>query len=152
METEILATTKERYELNCKVVGVKLPHREEQSRGKTFNDTADVILLVPDESDQATKFYDAWLPFELENEDGKPACTEIGMEARYPVGGFIRGALFFASKLYPTRHIFLMSNRAEKILQKRIGQKLRVTVLGEEEFDESYEANAETKSPYSDMP
>jgi len=152
METELLSTTTERFELNCKVVGVKLPHREEQSRGKTFNDTADVVLLVPDPSDQATKFYDAWLPLELESDDGKPACTEIGMEAGFPVGGFIRGALFFSSKLYPTRHIFVMSNRAEKILQNRIGQKLRVTVLGEEEFDEAYEAKAETKSPYANMP
>lgn len=153
METELPATTEERFELNCKVVGVKLPYRDHQSYGKEWNETADVILLVPEQSDECAAFYGAWLPDETMPEvDGKPPYCEIGMEMGFPVSGFARGAVFFASKLYPERHIFVMSNRAEKILQNRIGQKIRVTVLGEQEFDHAYEAKAESKSPYSNMP
>lgn len=154
METELLATTEERFELNCKVVKVKLPYREHQSRGKEWNEQADVILLVPDVSDQCSAFYAAWLPDDETpvQIEGKPPYCEIGMQLGFPVGGYAKGAVFFASPLYPERHIFVMSHRAEKILQNRVGQKIRVTVLGEQEFDQSYEAKAETKSPYSNMP
>lgn len=152
METELTATTEERFELICKVHKEILPYREHQSRGKEWNEQASVILLIPETTDQASGFYDAWLPIDLPEVDGKPPCHEIGMEVGYPVGGFMRGAVFHSSPLYPERHIFVMSNRAEKILQNRVGEKIRVTVLGEQEFDQAYEAKAETKSPYSNMP
>lgn len=154
---EIGATTDERYELICKVVRKQLSYRDHQSRGKEWNDTAQVILLVPETTSESSAFFTAWLPPDgatKVDENGKKVIeyAEVGMRGSYPVSGFFRGALYRANQLLPQPHIFVMSKRVEDLLQHCIGKKIRLTVLGEEEFDEAYEAKAETKSPYGDVP
>lgn len=157
METELEASTHERYELKCKVLKKRMNYREHQSRGKEWNESADVILLVPDTSTESSAFFTAWLPDEAdlklyENGEKGPNCVEVGMRAEFPVGGFVRGALYRSNHLLPAPHIFVMTKRAEDILQKHVGKKINVTVLGEEEFEHFYNASAETRSPYSDTP
>lgn len=154
---ELGATSEDRFELICKVVKQHMSYRDHQSRGKEWNQSASVILLVPETTTESTCFMTAWLPDEADvktTEWGEKliAHSEIGMKAGHPIGGFVRGALYRASNLYPSPHIFVMSKRAEDILQNYVGKKIHVTVLGEKEFDEAYEAKAETKSPYSDVP
>lgn len=157
MEVDLGATTDEQFELTCKVVKKKMSYRDHQSRGKEWNDTADVVLLVPEQTTEASCFFTAWLP---DPEDYKVdewgqrhiGHNEVGLRVAHPIGGFVRGALYRANNLLPMPHIFVMSKKAEDILQNYEGKKIRVTVLGEKEFDEAYEAKAETKSPYSDVP
>lgn len=146
-------TTEDRFELTCKVLKRKKSYRDHQSRGKEWNDTATVILLVPEQTTEASCFFKVWLPEEEEilagAEDKKDqAYSEIGIRTGFPVTGFFRGALCRGNNLLPQPHIFVMSNRAEKALQSYDGKKIRVTVLGEQEFDEAYEARAETRNPY----
>jgi len=153
---EMMMTTEDRFELNCKIVKKKMSYLDHQSRGKKGNETADVILLIPEITTESSCFYTAWLPDEADVRvtewgDKLIAHSEIGMRAGYPIGGLIRGALYRANSLYPSPHIFIMSKKAEDLLQNHVGKKIRITVLGEQEFDEAYEAKAETKSPYSEM-
>lgn len=157
MEVEIGESTEENFVLTCQVIKKPMSYRDHQSRGKEWNDTANIALLKPETTTEAARFFTAWLPDESDirtNEWGEkiPAHSEIGMKIGHPVNGFVRGALFRGTQLLPSPHIFIMSKRAEDILQNHVGKKIRVTVLGEKEFDEAYEAKAETKSPYSDVP
>lgn len=154
---ELGATTEDQFELICKVVKKPLSYRDHQSRGKEWNETAQVILLVPETTTESSAFFTAWLPDEGAtkiDENGKTVVdyAEVGMRGSYPVSGFFRGALYRANHLLPQPHIFVMSKRVEDLLQHCVGKKIRLTVLGEKEFDEAYEAKAETKSPYSDVP
>jgi len=157
MEVELGESTEENFVLTCKVVKKPLSYRDHQSRGKHSNETASVIMLDPETTTEAARFFTAWLPDESDvrlTEWGEkvPPHSEIGMRLGHPVNGFVRGALYRGTQLLPKHHIFVMSKRAEDLLQNYVGQKIRVTVLGEKEFDEAYEAKAETKSPYSDVP
>ena len=146
-------STECRYHLTCKVVKKRMSYRDHQSRNKEGNETAEVILLVPEQTTEASCFFRAWLPDESEKlidqfKREMPACSEVGILADFPIAGFMRAALFRGNNLLPQPHLFVMSHRAEKILSGHIGKKFRFTVLGEREFDEAYEAKAETRNPY----
>jgi hypothetical protein len=123
-----------RYIIRAKVRVVKLSYLDKQSAGKKSNETADVVLLVPEINTQASEFLTERLP-EMDEEN-----TEVAMLMGGPVFGFVRGALQRGSRLCDRPHIFVMSKRAENTLKAMHGREFEVTILSQEEeadYDES---------------
>lgn len=147
-------TTADRFYLLCKVVKKKLSYREHQSRGKEWNETADVIFLVPEQTTESDVFHSVWLPPKLTPEEVKllpqaQVYPEFMMEAGEPVCGYFRGYASWGSTLVPKPHIFVMTKKAEERLQKHVGKKINITVLGDVEEEKIYQAKAETRDPYA---
>lgn len=126
-----------RYILNCKVVVKKMSFLDRQSRGQAWNETAQVVLLVPDINTMSSLFLNERLPI-LDEEH-----TEVGMVMGGPIFGFFRGALKRGSKLCDRPNIFVMSKRAENILKYMDGRNFEVTVVSQEEEAAYDEAESE---------
>lgn len=144
--------TDDRYHLTCKVVTRKMSYREHQSRGKEWNETAEVVLLLPEQSTEADQFYRAWLPERLSPEElakNPDAVThhELVMQCGMPINGYFRGAVAWGNNLIPQPHIFVMTKRAEDLFRACVGKKFQITTLKDGEEEIVYEAKAETKSP-----
>jgi len=156
--------TKDRFFLTAKIIKKKFNYRETQSRGKRWNETANSVVLVPEESDDATAFFKAWLPEKFSDDElaklnGQKPYAEVVLEAGYPVSAYFRGALCNANHLYDRPHIFVMTKKAEERLLSHLGRfslrskTIKLTVLGEQEEEILYgDLKAETKSPYADLP
>ena len=148
-------TTADRFYLNCKVVTKKMSYREHQSRGKEWNETAEVVLLIPEQTTEADHFLKAWLPVqyspeELEKHRDLNTHCELVMEAAMPINGYFRGAVAWGNNLIPEPHIFVMTKGAEERLRSCVGKKIKVTTLGDGEEESLYELKRETKNPYSE--
>lgn len=129
----------DRFHLQCRVVQKRMSYREHQSKQKEWNEEANVILLVPETTDEASDFFRVWLP-EKDTDD----LSEVGMLIKYPVQGFVKGAVKWGSFQLSMPHIFVMTKAAEDILASHIGKKVEVIVVGEQEIDHLYDAKAET--------
>jgi hypothetical protein len=145
-------TTKSRFHLNVKVVNKKFSYRELQSRGKEWNEVADAVLLIPEQTMESDLFFNAWLPDKLtEEEKTKYALkdySEVVMEMGNPICGYFRGALCHANHLIDRPHIFVMTKLAEEKLRPMKGKKLRAIVIGEDEEEVLYgDLKPETRSP-----
>jgi hypothetical protein len=117
-----------RYFLRCKVFVRDCTYEDQQSTGNV-NISERLVFLCPEEGDQRTLFYKAWLP----DIDGH---QEIGCEMGHPVYSAFRAALYRKSSFHeelPDNHIFVMSKGAEEILKRLDGQIVNVEVLGEQE-------------------
>lgn len=153
-------TTASRFYLTCKVVKKKFSYKDLQSRNKTSNQTAESIILVPEQTTECDLFLNAWLPPQYTPDELKlmmerkipvEAYHEIVMETGMPVNGYFRGALTRADFRLDRPHIFVMTHKAEQLLAKMEGKKIRVTVLGDGEEEALYELKAETRSPIEGM-
>lgn len=117
-----------RYYLRCKVYVRECSYEDQQSKwNQAITET--LVFLCPEESDERTRFYMAWLPdFE--------SYQEIGCEMGHPVYSTFRAALYRKSTFHtdlPDNHIFVMSKGAEEILKRLDGQIVTVEILGEQE-------------------
>lgn len=142
-------TTDDPFVLNCRVEKRKRSYREKQSRGREWNEQAEVVLLVPDVTDEATEFFDAWLGVDLTPEERAALkigdqISEVGMLIGHPVHGFTRGVVMRSSIDYPKAHIFVMTKKSEERLLKWVGKKIRVDVLPESEIEKHEDGAAET--------
>ena len=123
-----------RYIIRAKVKVQKMSFLDRQSRGQAWNESADVVLLVPEINTEASTFLTERLP-ELDEE-----YTEVSMLMGGPIFGYLRGALRRGSRLCDRPHIFVMSKRAENTLKAMNGREFEVTILSQEEeseYDES---------------
>jgi hypothetical protein len=149
MSDIVQRTTLDRFHLNCKVVSKRIAYREHQSKGKEWNESAEVILLLPQQSTEADCFYSAWLPEKLteaeiaQTKEYKP-YSELVMETGYPINGYFRGAVEWGNHLIPQPHIFVMTREAEEKLRPMIGKTIRIDTLGDGEEESRYELRAET--------
>ena len=150
-------TTNDRFYLTVKVLKKKLSYRDHQSRGKEWNDTAETIILVPDQSTESDLFFNAWLPEKLTEKEklathGPKEYSEVVLEMGNPICGYFRGALCYGNKLIDRPHIFVMTKMAEEKLKSAVGKRIRATVIAEQEEEVLYgDLKAETHSPYSDI-
>jgi len=158
MSEEIISRdTTDRFFLTGKIVSKKFSYREHQSRGKEWNEVADAVILIPQQTTEADIFLSAWLPEKLTEAEKivNPEIkeySEVLFEAGYPVNGYFRGALCHGNHLLPYPHIFVMTKGAEERLRPHAGNMVKLTALGDQEEELLYEAKAETKSPYSNIP
>jgi len=117
-----------RYFIRCKVLIRNCSYMDEQSKGNQLV-SEELVFLVPQESDERTRFFKAWLPdFE--------EYQEIGCEMGHPLYSAFRAALYRKSTFHndiPDNHIFVMSKGAEEILKKLDEQIVNVEILGEQE-------------------
>jgi hypothetical protein len=157
MDEEIIGrTTADRFHLTAKVHKKRMAFRDHQSRGKESNETAETIVLVPEQATESDLFFNAWLPpkltaFELDLTKGVQPHVEFVMETGFPLNGYFRGALCHANNLLNRPHIFVMTRKAEEILGQYVGKKIKITTLGDGEEDGLYELKPETKSPIAGM-
>jgi len=117
-----------RYFLRCKVYARECTYEDQQSKGNQ-QISEKLVFLSPEEGDQRTLFYKAWLP-DVEG------FQEIGCEMGHPLYSAFRAALYRKSTFHsdlPDNHIFVMSKGAEEILKGLDGQIVNVEVLGEQE-------------------
>jgi hypothetical protein len=162
-EEMISRGTRDRYHIRCKIIRKKFSYRETQSRGKRWNETANSIILVPEDSDEANAFFNAWLPLKLTEEEiqkinGQKPWAEIIMEAGAPISAYFRGALCNGNQILDRPHIFVMTKKAEEKLDLYLGKGAKakkymdLTILGEQEEEILYgDLKVETKSPYADI-
>lgn len=155
--------TRDRYQIRCKVIRKKFSYRETQSRGKRWNETANSIILVPEDSDESYAFLQAWLPIRLSEEElqkinGQKPWAEVIVEAGAPISAYFRGALCNGNHLLDRPHIFVMTKKAEEKLDLWLGKGakakkyINLTILGEQEEEVLYgDLKPETKSPYADL-
>lgn len=115
----------ERYHLTCKVLVKECSYEDEQSTGTKLV-TEKLVFLLPQDSDQRTRFYNTWLPDYEEYQ-------EIGIEMGHPLYSAFRAALYRQGQFLPEIHIFVMSKGAEEMLKKLDGQLVNVEILGEQE-------------------
>ncbi len=149
-------TTRDRFYLTVKIFKKKMSFEHTQSRGKKSLDTAETIVLVPEQTTESDLFFNAWLPAKLTDEElklthGKKPYSEIVFEAGMPINGYFRGALCHSNHLIDRPHIFVMTHRAEFLLSSLEGKKIQLTTLAEGEEDHLYELKHETRSPYADI-
>lgn len=150
-------TTLDRFHITAKITAKKFSYRDLQSRGQESNETAEGIILVPEASTERDLFYRTWLPPKLspdelkDKELAKNAYHELVFETGSPIFGYFRGALCAADFRLDQPHIFVMTKKAEELLKPYIGQKIRLSVLGENEEEGLYQLEVETKSPVYGM-
>lgn len=105
--TELYSEPTERaYKLKCKVLIKKI---QTEDLGKKFERT--LCFLIPEEGDQRTAFFSAWLPEEFE--DSKE-YFEIGMLIEPPIDSPCRGSIHRANANCNKHHIFIMSKGVEE--------------------------------------
>lgn len=149
--------TKRRYHITAKITKKRFSYEDLQSRGKRSHQTAESIVLIPEQTTECDSFYRAWLPpkltpEELKNDElRKTAYHEIVMQTGNPINGYFRGALCHADLRVDRPHIFVMTKSAEDLLSKYEGKKIRLVVLGEGEEENVYELKPETRSPIEGM-
>jgi hypothetical protein len=117
-----------RYHLRCKVIVKDCTYEDQQSKGNQLI-AERLVFLYPEESDERTRFYMAWLP-------DAESYQEIGCEMGHPVFSAFRAALYRKSTFHTDlqdNHIFVMSKGAEEILKRLDGQMVNVEILGEQE-------------------
>lgn len=129
----------DRFYLQCQVVQKRMSYLEQQSKMQAWNEEANVILLVPETTDESSDFFRVWLP-----EKNSDEFSEIGMLIRHPIQGFVKGAVRWGSFQLSMPHIFVMTKSAEEILASHVGKKIDVIVVGEQEIENLYDAKAET--------
>lgn len=158
MSEELVSrTSKDRFYIRAKIVKKKLSYRDHQSWGKEWNNTAEVVLLVPEQSTECDCFYHAWLPEKLSEQEkaqlfGQKEWSEIVFEAGSPIFGYFRAALKYPDHLYDRPYLFVMTKMAEEKLLSYEGQKINLTSIGEEEEEKIYgDLKLETRSPYADL-
>jgi hypothetical protein len=118
-----------RYHLRCKVLVKECTYEDQQSKGNQ-NISEKLVFLVPEDSDERTRFFIAWLPDTLDS------FQELGIEMGHPVFSAFRAALYRKSTFHPElpdNHIFVMSKGAEEILKRLDGQMVMCEILGEQE-------------------
>lgn len=158
MSEELVSrTSKDRFYIKAKVVKKRLSYRDHQSWKKEWNNTADVVLLIPEQTTECDCFYNAWMPEKLSEAEkkelfGQKDWAEIVFEAGSPVFGYFRGALKHPDHLFDRPYIFVMTKMAEEKLIGHEGAKISLTSIGEEEEEKIYgNLKTETKSPYADL-
>lgn len=118
-----------RYHLLCKVVVKDCTYEDQQSTGNSII-SEKLVFLIPEYNDQATRFFNAWMPETLEG------YQEIGCEMGHPLYSAFRAALYRVSTFNSSlreNHIFVMSKGAEEILKRLDNQMVNVEILGEQE-------------------
>lgn len=114
-----------RYILSCKVLVKECSYEDEQSKGiATVSEK--LVFLLPQDSDQRTRFYNTWLP-------DYETYQEIGIEMGHPLFSSFRAALYRQGKFMDGIHIFVMSKGAEETLKTLDGKIVNVEILGEQE-------------------
>lgn len=126
--------TFKKYFLNCKVKFFKKTITEDIGHGRITNYERNMVLLIPQESDECHRFYHAWVPsvvtqhYELAGIIGSP----INSPARFSVH-------MGHDERCDRPYLYLMSKGVEDIIAGMIteGRVLRVTTLPANEEDEA---------------
>jgi len=115
------------YYLTCKVKILPVTYEDYQSKGNMGQVTEDMVFLIPQESDQRSLFYNAWLPETLEEN------FEIGISMGHPIFGVFRATVrrFHPSLREP--HIFVMTRSAEEIFKYIKDKTIKVDVLPQDD-------------------
>lgn len=114
------------YHLKCFVKVKEISYLDEQSKGSSRN-TEKMIFLIPQESDERTRFLMAWLPETIDEH------TELGFEIGYPVFSIFRGAVkrYHKEAGINLPFIFVMTRGVEEILKQVDGLYINIKSLGE---------------------
>jgi hypothetical protein len=115
-----------RYNLKCKVIAKDCSYEDEQSTGNS-QVTEKLVFLLPQDNQERTLFYNAWLPEDAESH------VELGVTMGHPLYSTFRSALWRATPFVREIHLFVMTKGAEEILKKLDGQLVDVEILGEQE-------------------
>lgn len=91
------------FNLECKIICKKLPYIDEQSDGRKVNREGIFAFLIPSESTEMMRFFNAWLPYSQDEH------TEVALELGYPLACNARGAVMRANHRCNKHHIQLMS-------------------------------------------
>ena len=118
--------TEQHYHLKCKVIVKMVTYMDEQSKGTT-QVSEELVFLIPQESDERTKFLMAWLP------DTDDQHQEIGVELGAPLFAVARAALWRRTEHVNEYHLFMMTKSAEEFLKPLKNRVIDVEVLSEKE-------------------
>jgi len=113
------------YHIKCKVEIKRVAFMDHQSEGDCGMVEEDMVFLVPQEGDQRTAFYNAWLPDTLDQ------FFEIGMSMGHPIFGVFRGAVARVHAGIKEPHIFVMTKSAEEVFKNVKGKTIDVKVLAQ---------------------
>lgn len=125
-----MEATKKEYHISCKVrvVGQNWRHY----KGKTIEDKA--VVLIPNQSTEAQKFLNAWLP-----EDHSEHFEIVG-EIAHPVYSACRMSIHRANKLVPdTHHLYMMSVAGVDALVHKDGENIDIKILPEDQDERADE-------------
>jgi len=114
------------YHLKCLVQVKEISYMDEQSKGSFIN-TEEMVFLIPQESDERTKFLMAWLP------DTNEEHIEVGFEIGNPVYSVFRGAVqrYHKKAQIKVPFIFVMTRAVEEQLKNMNRQFVLIKSLGE---------------------
>lgn len=119
------------YLLNCKILMPKITYPDEQSQGNLGMMTRRVVLLVPEESSEMYRFYDAWMgiPPDLTGESANKR-VECLIRFDHPFHEVCRAALMHPKSrdkesLLEEHHLFLMAYGLSEIIIAKYGHLKR---------------------------
>ena len=115
-----------RYILTCKVEVKDCSYEDEQSKGTVIVNEK-LVFLIPQDNDQRSRFYHAWLP------DSESECQELSATMGHPIFSAFRVALWRTNHFMQKIHLFVMSKGAEEMLKKLNGKNVTVEILGQNE-------------------
>ena len=107
------------YHLTAKVKVVRMTGKQgEKDTGGSF----DVVVLVPEQNDETTRFFSAWL---ADTEKDNFEC--LGTMG-HPIYGSMRLSVSRGNKTHHEAHLFVMSKGVEDILVHKDGEKIQVNI------------------------
>jgi len=130
--------TQREYNLTCRV---KVIRSYGQQGIKSGNTEYKAVVLIPEDNDQTTRFYMAWLP---EDNDHKVECLA---EFFRPIYGAGRLSVHRANWNYAEGpHLFVMSKGIEDILMLKDGERIMIKTLAGNEDARDYHDSDKTDS------
>ena len=118
--------TYKKYYLNCKIKFFKKTVRETLPSGQTKSYDRKLVLLVPQESDETIRFYNAWVP------QTQKEHFELAVVMGSLINSFARVSVHLGHDEKCDRpYLFMMTYGVEEIIHKfgKEGQILQVTTL-----------------------
>lgn len=107
------------YHLTTKVKVVTMTGKQgEKDTGGSFK----VVVLVPEQNDETTRFFAAWLA------DTEKDSFECLGTMGYPIYGSMRLSVCRGNKTCHEAHLFVMSKGVEDILVNKDGEKIQVNI------------------------
>jgi len=138
---EKLKNTNREYNIKVLVDKKTFNVKDQKTTGEFFTYQTSLFYLVPQQSTEATMFFDAWLPdININPVTKQRQWPEIAVQISYPISTNIRCAVQRKSEEYPaSHHIIVMSKDVEEHLDKMVGKYLFVKVLPEKETEKVLE-------------
>jgi len=124
--------TQRRYNLKCTIKFFSTTVRDQMPSGvvKTYERT--LVFLIPQESDERTRFLSAWLP------DTSDEYHEVTAFIAHPVDAPVRLSVHRSDNRSNRHYLTVMSKGAEDVLLKmREGQSISIQVLKASEDSEA---------------